>query len=74
MSLNESAAFHVENGSHPIFDEDIQDAERLLIEGLSMLEGKRFSRLGLSCDVWRINRGATCWHITHNVINRLHPY
>ena len=41
MSLRESDVFQVEKGSRPIFDEDIDKAEKLLIEGLSMLEGKR---------------------------------
>ena len=39
VSLNEAKFQHVEEGTRPLLDDDIQEAEKLLIEGLSILEG-----------------------------------
>ena len=39
VSSNEAAQMRVESGSRPLFEEDIEQAETLIIEGLAMLEG-----------------------------------
>ena len=39
VSLNEANFQHVEDGTRPLLHEDVEEAEKLLIEGLSKLEG-----------------------------------
>ena len=41
VSLNEAKFQNVEEGTRPLLDEDIQEAEKLVLEGLSMLEGTK---------------------------------